>query len=120
MDGKQTLRVWASGRNRTDAIEQAKKKAVYDVVFSGIQSGNGECNAYPVLDESNARKKYEDYFDLFFSDGGAYKAYVTTSNHKKSSIVRLYGDGTQTLGIIVTVDRSALRKRLENDNIIVR
>ena len=64
MDGSQTLRVWASGRNRADAIEQAKKKAVYDMVFVGIQSGNGECNAYPIVDEANARKKYEDYFDI--------------------------------------------------------
>lgn len=120
MDGSQTLRVWASGRNKTDAIEQAKKKAVYDVVFTGIQAGSGECNAYPVMDEANARKKYEDYFDLFFADGGAYSKYVSVTNHKKSAMQRHYGDGSQTFGIIVTVNRSALRKRFESDNIIVK
>lgn len=120
MDGSQTLRVWASGRNKTDAIEQAKKKAVYDVVFTGIQAGSGECNAYPVVDEANARKKYEDYFDLFFADGGAYLKYVSVANQKNSAIQRHYGDGAQTFGIIVTVNRSALRKRLESDNIIVK
>lgn len=120
MDGSQTLRVWASGRNKTDAIEQAKKKAVYDVVFHGIQAGSGECNAYPVIDEANARKKYEDYFDLFFADGGDYKEYVSIANQKKSAMQRHYGDGTQTFGIIVTVNRSALRKRFESDNIIVK
>lgn len=119
MDGSQTLRVWASGRNKTDAVEQAKKKAVYDVVFSGIQAGSGECNAYPVVDETNARKKYEEYFDLFFADGGAYTKYVSVSNQKKAAIQRHYGDGTQTVGVIVTVNRSALRKRFESDNIIV-
>lgn len=120
MDGSQTLRVWASGRNKTDAIEQAKKKAVYDVVFTGIQAGSGECNAYPVMDEANARKKYEDYFDLFFADGGAYSKYVSVTNHKKSAMQRHYGDGSQTFGIIVTVNRSALRKRFESDNIIMK
>lgn len=120
MDGSQTLRVWASGRNKTDAIEQAKKKAVYDVVFSGIQAGNGGCNAYPVVDEANARKKYEEYFDLFFADNGAYTQYVSTSGQKKSAMQRFYGDGTQTLGLIVTVNRSALRQRFESDNIIVK
>lgn len=120
MDGSQTLRVWASGRNRADAIEQAKKKAVYDMVFVGIQSGNGECNAYPIVDEANARKKYEDYFDLFFANGGAYKEYVSSSNQKKSAIQRYYGDGTQTFGVIVTVNRSALRQRFISDNIIVK
>ncbi len=120
MDGSQTLRVWASGRNRADAIEQAKKKAVYDIVFTGIQAGSGECNAYPIVDEANARKKYEDYFDLFFADGGAYKQYVSSTNQKKSAMQRHYGDGTQTFGIIVTVNRSALRQRFISDNIIVK
>ncbi len=120
MDGSQTLRVWASGRNRTNAIEQAKKKAVYDVVFTGINAGSGECNAYPVISEANARKKYEDYFDLFFADGGAYSQYVTTVNQKKSSINKFQGDGTVMFGLIVSVNRSALRQRFISDNIIVK
>ena len=120
MDGTQTLRVWASGRNRADAIEQAQKKAVYDVVFAGIQAGGGECNAYPVIDEANARKKYEVNFNFFFADGGAYTQYVSMANQKTSAMQRHYGDGTQTFGIIVTVNRSALRQRFEHDNIIVK
>lgn len=120
MDGSQTLRVWASGRNRADAIEQAKKKAVYDIVFTGIQAGSGECNAYPIVEEANARKKFEDYFDQFFANGGAYKRYVSSTNQKKSAMQRFYGNGTQTFGIIVTVNRSALRQRFINDNIIIK
>ena len=120
MDGSQTLQVWASGRNKTDAIEEAKKKAVYDVTFVGISAGSGECNAYPVVDEANARKKYEDYFDKFFSDGGAYKKYVSTSGQQKSSIKKIQGNGNITYGIIVTVNRSELRKRFESDNIITK
>lgn len=119
MDGSQTLRVWASGRNRTDAIEQAKKKAVYDMVFTGIQAGSGECNAYPIVDEANARKKYEDYFDMFFADGGAYSKYVSFANQKRSAIQHYQGDGTQTFGIVVIVNRSALRQRFLSDNIII-
>ena len=120
MDGSQILRVWASGRNRANAIEQAKKRAVYDVVFTGITSGSGECNAYPVIDEANARKKYEEYFDTFFADGGAYRQYVTTVNQKKSSVDKLQGDGTVMFGIIVSVNRSALYQRFVSDNIIVK
>lgn len=120
MDGSQTLRVWATGRNRADAVEQAKKKAVYDVTFTGINAGGGECNAYPVVDEANARKKYEDYFDSFFADGGAYSKYVSIANQSKSSMDKFQGDGNQMYGIIVTVNRSALRKRFESDNIIVK
>ena len=32
-DGSQTLRVFGKGRNRSDAMEQAKKDAVYEVLF---------------------------------------------------------------------------------------
>lgn len=120
MDGTQTLRVWASGRNRTDAIEQAKKKAVYDMTFVGINAGGGECDSYPIVDEANARKKYEDYFDRFFADGGAYTKYVSTNNQKTTAINKFQGDGNVTLGIIVTVNRSALRQRYTHDNIIVK
>lgn len=120
MDGSHTLRVWASGRNRADAIKQAQKKAVYDMVFTGISAGGSECNAYPIVDEANARKKYEKYFDIFFADGGDYSKYVSFANQKKSAIQRYYGDGTQTFGILVTVNRSGLSQRLVNDNIIVK
>lgn len=120
MDGTQTLRVWATGRNKVDAIEQAKKKAVYDVTFTGIDAGSGECNAYPVVVEANARKKYEDYFDRFFTDGGAYSKYVSIENQKKSTIKKFQGDGVQMYEIIVIVNRSALRQRFVSDNIIVK
>ena len=38
-----------NGRNRFDAIEQAKKNAVRDVIFKGITDGKNECNNRPVL-----------------------------------------------------------------------
>ena len=120
MDGSQLLRVWGTGINRTAAIEQAKKKAVYDAVFVGITAGGGQCDSYPVVNEANARTKYAEYFDVFFSNGGAYTKYVTVTDQKKSSIQRFHGDGTQTMGIIVVVDRSALRKRFISDNIIIK
>ena len=33
LDGSQTLRAWGSGRNRSDAVEQAKKNGIRDVMF---------------------------------------------------------------------------------------
>lgn len=120
LDGCQVLRVWASGRNRSDAIEQAMKKAVHDIVFTGVQAGSGECNAYPIVSEANASKKYEDYFGQFFIDGGAYKEYVLFPNKQKSAMQVYYGDGTQMVGIIVTVDRSALQQRFISDKIIIK
>lgn len=40
LDGSETLRAWGRGKNRTDAIEQAKKNAVRDVLFKGVVAGS--------------------------------------------------------------------------------
>ena len=120
IDGKMTLKVWAQGRNRQDAVNKAMKKAVYDVTFTGITAGNGAVNTYPVVDEANARQKYQDYFDKFFADGGAYAKYVTTKGQKKSAQDELQGAGYKTFGIIVVVDRSQLKKRYQSDNVIAQ
>lgn len=119
LDGTQTLRVWASGRNRADAIEQAMKKAVYEVTFDGIHAGKGT-EGYPVVVEANARKKYEQYFDLFFADGGDYRQYVSLANQNSSSIKVYKGQDNVTCSVVVRVKRSELRSRYTSDNIIVK
>ena len=66
LDGSQTLRIWGVGRNKKDAVEQAKKNAVRTVLFKGIHGGLSGCNTKPVILEVNAEEKYEDYFNAFF------------------------------------------------------
>ena len=77
LDGSQTLRVQRYGLNRSDAKEQTMKNAVWAVVFDGIREGVSGCNMRPLVTEVNARERYEDYFNVFFADGGEYKKYVT-------------------------------------------
>ena len=60
MDGSLTLRVMGTGRNKIDAFEQAKKQAVYDVLFKGITKGNTDYNMRPVMTEVNARQRHQD------------------------------------------------------------
>ena len=45
-DGSQTLRVTGTGRNITDAKEQAKKDAVMAVIFDGIRDIVSDINDY--------------------------------------------------------------------------
>ena len=65
LDGSQTLKAWGNGRNRQDAVDQAKKNAIRDVIFKGIRDGKSECNTKPLVFEVNAQDKYEDYFNVF-------------------------------------------------------
>lgn len=116
-DGSQTLRAWGKGSNEADAIEQAKKTAVYDVIFKGIK-GQGDCNKRALVNEVNARERYENYFDPFFSDGGEYKKFVKEEQTNKASRLKIKGSGMNQWGIIVTVDRPALRQQLIRDGIL--
>lgn len=117
-DGSQTLRAWGTGKNKSQAIETAKKNAVKTVIFKGIQSSNEGCNTKPLIFEVNAEEKYEAYFNRFFADGGAYKSYTSMSDEKSTSRIKSSNNAIETWGVVVRVDRAGLRQRLINDGII--
>lgn len=56
--------------NRTDAIEQAKKNAVRDVLFKGVAAGSRECSVRPLVTEVNAQERYAYYFNDFLETEG--------------------------------------------------
>lgn len=116
-DGSQTLRTWGKGKNKTDAIEQAKRNAIEAVIFKGITAGTGDCNKRPLVNEVNAREKYEDYFNAFFAKNGAFNKYVELYETRTSRI-KSANSTQEAWSVIVKVDRTALRKRLIDDNLI--
>lgn len=118
MDGSLTLRVWGTGRNRTDAMEQAKKQAVYDVLFKGVIKGNTDYNMRPIMTEVNARQRYQDYFDIFFMDRGEFLKYVSMEDKRAGStrVRRNYRD--VTVGTTVRVLVPQLRARLKEDGLL--
>ena len=123
LDGSQTLRVWGVGRNKKDAVEQAKKNAVRIVLFKGIQGGLKGCNTKPVVFEVNAEEKYEDYFNVFFMDGGEYSKYISMKDEKRVNLFKKDKDKEKSqhfvkYGVTVRVLRGELKKRLENDNVL--
>lgn len=121
MDGSQTLKAWGYGKNRNDAVEQAKKNAVRDVLFKGIRNGKTECNVKPVVFDMNAQEKYEDFFNKFFADGGEFSNYV---NQKDEPLIpkvlkdRKAADTGVEYGVIVRVLRADLKKRMIAENIV--
>lgn len=118
LDGSQTLRVLGYGRNREDAKEQAMKNAVWAVVFDGIRDGVNECNTRPLVTEVNAKERYEDYFNLFFSDKGDYRQYVSLKDTKKRSTDRKKDKVGYNYEMTIRVLRAQLKARLKADNVI--
>lgn len=117
-DGSQTVRAWGLGRNKADAVEQAKKNAVSDVIFKGIRAGVAGCNMRPLVNEVNARERYEEYFDRFFMDGGEYTKFVSTADEKNRSKDASRNKVGARYGVTVRVLRNELRQQLKSDGII--
>ena len=121
LDGSQTIKAWGNGRYRSDAVDQAKKNAIRDVIFFGISEGKSECNSKPLIFEVNAQEKYEDYFARFFADGGEYKNYISLRDERifdKLSRDKKKARESVTHGMIVRVLRNELKAKLITDGII--
>lgn len=118
LDGSVTVRAWGTGSDKADAVEQAKKNALNDVIFKGIRGGNGGCSDKPLIFEVNAREKYEFYFNRFFADGGEYEKYVSSEDENRTSRIKGESGTQKNYGVVVRVKRAELRQRLINDNII--
>lgn len=117
-DGSQTLRAWGVGRDKRDAVEQAMKNAVHEVLFKGIRDGSSECNQRPLLLEVNAEERYEDYFNHFFRDGGAYKRFVNLKDEKKDSREFVTNKTQDKYAVTVRVLRAELKQHLIKEGIL--
>lgn len=117
-DGSQTLRVWGKGRNRVDAVEQAKKDAVYEILFTGVRKGNKGERLRPLVPEVNARERYRDYFDIFFMDRGEYLNYVSMADRRIGSTVKESNSVQVRCCVTVRVLIPELRQRLTRDGIL--
>lgn len=110
LDGSQTMRSWGKGKNKKQAIEQARKNAVYAVLFKGVHEGTVECNKRPVLAGANAYEKNEEFFNRFFADDGDFKQFTSLQDEKTYSRMKSSDSSIENWGIVVRVDRAGLRK----------
>jgi len=117
-DGKQMIKAWGNGLNKKEAIEDAKKTALKDILFNGIYNGFTTCSKIPILTEINAAEKHKAYFDKFFSPGGRYKSFVKErekgkiykADKKKSRFGKVYG-------VFLIVESSELEEELTKKDI---
>ena len=120
LDGSITVRVTGSGRNRLDAKEQAKKNAVYNVIFKGVQvegHKNSEISR-PLIFEVNAEEKYESFFYSFFADGGKYLEFTSMDDRRALSNRKEKGGKQVDWSITLRVLRPQLKQYLTEQGII--
>lgn len=116
-DGTITVRAWGTGSNREAAIQQSMRKALRDVIFTGIKKGsNPGPAAQPLVGEVNAEERYARYFEAFFS-GTEYLKFV---KEEGGNAPRIKSDGLsrEAYGVVLVIDRSALRRQLIEDGVL--
>lgn len=120
-DGSETVLVMSDGRNRNDAIEQAKKEALREIIFNGVSHGKDVCDIHPLLTEVNANKKFENYFAVFFKDGGEYTKYVALKDERLFSKIfrdRTKGRKQLKFSVVCRVQLLNLKEKLISDKIL--
>lgn len=115
--GLLTIRSWGTGPNKASAIKEAKKNAISSILFKGFDTSNSYM-AQPLINEVNARERYAEYFDRFFSDGGEYENFVKETSSTDGSRIEAKSKGRQNHSVIVSVDRNSLQKQLRRDGVI--
>ena len=118
-DGSYVIRVQVRSRNAPMSFADAQRKAVKEVIFNGVKAGsNGMSDLKPLCFDLNAQEKYEDYFNVFFQDKGEWENYVNIKGQRilTNDYQRTISQTVSTMK--VTVDRAALKKKLQADGII--
>ena len=121
-DGSVVVKVWGTGANTSEAVDNALKNALMATIYDGFSEGQGIAGQQPILPlvgTINARQKYSYYFNPFFSQGGEYLRYVTENINNTDSRVEANTSGRKSVAIIAVVDRTALKNRLIKDKIII-
>jgi hypothetical protein len=118
-DGSVTVRSWGKGRNRIDAIEQAKKEAVRTILFKNMQNNNqpGCDQMIPLLNSENYLQTHSSFFNDFFKDGGIYLQFISNKDESIISKKRKSSDNEVTFGVVIRVKRSDLREYLLQNKI---
>ena len=122
VQGTSVIKAWGTGKTVEKAKEDAKRNAVYSVLFKGFPStaNVNSTDLRPMITEANAEQKYNDYFTKFFADGGKYLQYVQFTDKKGELGLgdAVKKDGMFKIGVVVVVDKSGLRKEMESAGIV--
>ena len=110
LDGTFVLYAWGQGSSKSEAINQAKRNVLNDILFDGVRKG---CQIRPLILELNGKKKHQSYTYAFFDKH--YKKYISMENSPKT--MKKSREKT-SYRIKVRVKVEKIRQKLIEDNII--
>lgn len=118
--GTYLVKVWSYAKKAETATQQAPKNAVHGILFKGYAAyNNGStriANQKPIVSDPAIESQNEEFFKDFFTDGGAYAKFVTLVGNGASDVIKVGKE--YKVGVVVSVQKDALRKYLEDAKII--
>ena len=110
-DGSIELIVTPTKKPTKYNLQKAQKDAIMAVLYTSISSSNCQSQP-PLLNNADEKRAFDSYKRKFLSKRGEWKLYVSNNEVGNSN------QNTQTNGFKVTVMKAALRKHLEQKEII--
>lgn len=113
-NGTITMRTVGLGKNKEEATNDAEKKVFNTILFRGLPESEQKV-ALVGTNESAEMGKHKEYFRIFF-DEKRYKTFIMSSI-STSNLLR-FNNGKKGISIDVKINLVALRKDLEEFNVI--
>ena len=118
-DGMCQVKVWSYSKTTRIASAPCRKNAVHGVIFKGYATGDGSSTSQrPLVKEAAALQRHAEFFEEFFSDGGAYRQFVSAVTDGSMEVKRIGERKQYKVGVVVTVSKDQLRKYLEENGVI--
>ena len=115
-DGSITLRSVGAGENQQTAISDAEKNAFEVLFFRGLPDSEQKI-ALVGTNEVKEKQKHKTYFKKFYK-GERYKTFLMSSI--PTAIIANINGGSNNISVDVKINVTALRKDLEQNNIITK
>jgi hypothetical protein len=115
-DGYVTIKIWDTKKGAKYKPEQARKDAIYAILYSGVSGSNGCSTQPPILNKPEAIDNFKSIQKRFFSKKGKWTSFTRSSTTETTLSEDL---GVNKYKVYqVSVSKNELRKYLEEQKII--
>jgi hypothetical protein len=115
-DGYVTLKIWDTKKGGNYKPEQARRDALYAILFSGISGSSGCTTQPPILNKAEEQNKFKLIERSFFAKNGKWSIFTRSSSTETTLPSTL---GVKNCKVYqISVSKNELRKYLEEQKII--
>jgi len=115
-DGYLSIKIWDTKKGAKYKPEQARKDAIYAILYSGVAGGMGCSTQPPILNKTEEQVNFKSIEKNFFSRKGKWSIFTRSAATETTLPVNL---GIKKWKVYqVSISKNELRKYLEEQKII--